>query len=69
MEGKSNENQTNMLTEISADLGEVVIQHKQNKNKNKNDSGSSTSTYLQVAVERAAAGRKRYGLYAFRNEQ
>jgi predicted rRNA methylase YqxC with S4 and FtsJ domains len=50
---------TYMLAEILADLGEVVIQHEQNINQN--DSGSSTCTYLQVAVERAAAGRKRYG--------
>jgi hypothetical protein len=65
MEGKSNQNQTNMLclantiwisratymlTEISADLG-VVIQHEQNKNQN--GSGSSTFTYL-VAEERDA---------------
>jgi hypothetical protein len=75
MKGKSNQRQTNMLrvattiwisratymlAEISADLGEVVIRHEQNKNQN--DSGSSTCTYLQVAVERAAAGRRRYGL-------
>jgi predicted rRNA methylase YqxC with S4 and FtsJ domains len=79
MEVKSNQNETNMLrvantiwisratymlAEISADPGEVVIQHEQNQN----DSGSSTCTYLQVVVERGAAGR-RYGLYVFRNEQ